>query len=144
MSKCDEYLLHDSWFRPKEHIPPNDCVAAFRNIASCVKPGGVLILTTPSTNIENTNPQHYRHFTVDVLSELVTQAGGLQILAAEGYGDYVLAGRYHQIARFVDNRYYLIRPLRRWLQVYYGRRCRSTSIKRCEGIVMAMERTGVG
>ena len=41
-----------------EHIPPEDCVNALRNISASLKNGGTLVLTTPSINSPNTNPQH--------------------------------------------------------------------------------------
>jgi SAM-dependent methyltransferase len=125
-----------------EHIPPADCIDAIRNITRYVKPGGAFVLTTPSTNCPNKNPQHYRHFDEKTLRELAKKAGGLIIKAIEGYGDALCNRRYWRLARWVDNRYYLIKPLRRWLQRRYSAACLDapTSPDRSQGLVLLMQR----
>ena len=102
-----------------EHIPPRDCVATLRNVARVIKPGGQLVLTTPSTNLTNKNEQHYRHFDEATLRQLIGEVSGLTIDSIEGYGDVPTEQRYYRWARWVDNRYYLIKPARRWLRRKY-------------------------
>lgn len=122
-----------------EHIPPPDCPAALRNIAECLKPGGMLVLTTPSVNKENTNPGHYRHFTEAMIRELAPQ-GGFRVESIEGYGDVQLERRYYKLARFIDNRYYLIKGIRRRLLNRYRKRCLGTPMSRCHGIIATMKK----
>ena len=55
-----------------EHIPPPDCPDVLRLIARQLRPGGHLVMTTPSVNYPNTNPQHYRHFDEPTLRALIT------------------------------------------------------------------------
>lgn len=123
-----------------EHIPPDDCVEALQNIASYVKPGGVLVLTTPSTNIPNNNPHHYRHFTEPILRDLVSQAGNLEVELIEGYGNAAAETHYYRWARWVDNRYYTVYPLRRWMQNRYSQECISTPIQQCHGFILVLRR----
>ena len=124
-----------------EHIPPNDCIQAIRNIASLVKPGGLLVLTTPSVNTPNTNPQHYRHFDEPTLRELIAEAGELSIEAIEGYGNVPLAARHWRIRRWFDNRYWTIKPARKWLVDRYAARCAGTPLDVCEGLILTMRKT---
>lgn len=122
-----------------EHIPPADCVGALRNIAECLRPGGTLVLTTPSVNKPNTNTGHYRHFTEEILRDLVNKAG-FAVKGVEGYGDVPAEDRYYKIARFIDNRYWLIRPARRKLLAGYAKRCARTPTSVCHGFIMTMEK----
>ena len=46
------------------------------------------------------------------LRKLIEEAGGLTVEGIEGYGDVVLEKRYYRIARLVNSKYYLIKPLR--------------------------------
>lgn len=124
-----------------EHIPPTDCVQSLRAITACIKRGGRLILTTPSVNHPNTNPQHYRHFDQPTLRELIDQATGLHFDSIEGYGDVVLERWCYRLARLVDNDWYTIKPLRRSLLSYYAARCLRTDLNRCHGMIVAMTRT---
>lgn len=123
-----------------EHILPADCVSLLRGIRDCIKIGGVLIITTPSVNRPNTNFQHYRHFSENALRSLVEECGGLKIKLIEGYGDIDFESRHYKIARWVDNRYYVIKPVIRWLENRYNTRCTATSLKCCCGLIVMMER----
>jgi len=121
-----------------EHIPPRDCVAALRNVARLIRPGGRLVLTTPSTNYANHNSQHYRHFDETTLRQLIGEARGLTIDSIEGYGDVPAEQRYYRWARWVDNRYWLIKPARRWLQRKCSPRWLDTPLSRCAGLIVAL------
>ena len=121
-----------------EHIPPRDCVAALRNVAGLIKPGGRLVLTTPSTNFPNKNNQHYRHFDEATLRQLIGEARGLTIDSIEGYGDVPAEQRYYRWARWVDNRYWLIKPARRWLQRKCAPHWLDTPLSRCAGLIVAL------
>ena len=124
-----------------EHIPPKDCVDVLRSMTQQIKVGGLLVLTTPSVNTPNRNPGHYRHFDEKTLRELVAAAGDLSITAIEGYGDAVFVQRAYRWLRFVSNRYYEIKPIKRWVWVdRYKPRCRSSSLDVCSGFVMTMQR----
>jgi 2-polyprenyl-3-methyl-5-hydroxy-6-metoxy-1,4-benzoquinol methylase len=124
-----------------EHIPPKDCVDVIRNITQQIKVGGLFVLTTPSVNWPNTHPQHYRHFDEKSLREMVAEAGGLAITAIEGYGDAVYEQRTYRWLRFFSNRYYEIKPIKRWAWgEKYKSRCKSSSIDVCSGFIVTMRR----
>lgn len=123
-----------------EHIPPDECIEALRNVRDLVQPGGRIVLTTPSTNFPNTNPSHYRHFTQKMLEDLVAQTDDLKIVGIEGYGDVEAEHRHWRKARWVRNRYYTIHPLLERLNRQYEKLCSKTSPTRCRGFILTMER----
>jgi 2-polyprenyl-3-methyl-5-hydroxy-6-metoxy-1,4-benzoquinol methylase len=128
-----------------EHIPPKDCVAALQGISTVLKPGGTFVLTTPSTNLPNTSTLHYRHFTPQVLRDLVASVGGLEVIALEGYGDMEAEKSFYRWSRWVDNRYYRIKPLRAMLLDKYNQRTKldQTPFDRCHGLIMIMQRSSI-
>lgn len=123
-----------------EHIPPEDCVDAMRKIRDAVKPGGYIVLTTPSANLENRNPQHYRHFTPELLEEIMTEAGGLTVDAVEGYGDMEAERKHFRVARWVNNRHYTIYALRDRLLDRFRAHCVGVPLDRCQGLIMTIKR----
>ena len=125
-----------------EHIPPDDCVFALRNITEHLKDGATFVLTTPSTNFVNNNPQHYRHFTEGVLREIVSQVGGLTVVDVEGYGDVVAERALWRRARWIDNRFYRIKPVHKALlhKLNSLNAVRPTPLDRCHGLIVKMLR----
>jgi SAM-dependent methyltransferase len=121
-----------------EHIPPADAIEAVRNIAKPLKMGGTFVLTTPHVNFPNKNPQHYRHFTPELLQEILQNAG-LEVTAMEGYGDVLADLAYWKKMRWFDNRYYQIKPLADTIArkyVYPG----PTGFDRCHGIIVTAKK----
>ena len=51
-----------------EHIPDDHVDAFLGSVAARVKPGGLLVLTVPTTN-QPLNPKHYRHYDLDLLKQ---------------------------------------------------------------------------
>lgn len=123
-----------------EHIPPPDCAEVLRTVSTFLKPGGTLVITTPSTNMPLGHPHHYRHFTPDLLRSLVVETGTLKVELLEGYGDAFWERRHRKIARWVSNRFYVIKPAIRWLDSLYKSRCVSTPLETCHGLVLAAKR----
>lgn len=123
-----------------EHIPPDECVEALRNVRDLVRPNGRIVLTTPSTNFPNTNPSHYRHFTKPMLEELIMETGGLKITGIEGYGNVGLERRHWAKARWVSNRYYTIHSMLERLNRQYSTQCSRTPLESCRGFILTMER----
>jgi 2-polyprenyl-3-methyl-5-hydroxy-6-metoxy-1,4-benzoquinol methylase len=123
-----------------EHIPPDDCLDALRNITSVLKVGGTMILTTPSINFPNNNPHHYRHFDEQTLRNLVAEAGGLEITAIEGYGDVRYEARMYKRLRWCENRYLTIKPLRRAILFKYKDVCSRTPLDRCSGFILTIKK----
>jgi len=120
-----------------EHIRPDECALALENILRFLRPGGTFVLTTPSTNQVNNNPQHYRHFDENTLRSLVFTVPGMEVVAVEGYGDAVFCKTHNQLMRLFDNRFYRIKPLKRWLDGVYRRsHARRTSLERCRGLIV--------
>lgn len=118
-----------------EHIPPEDCVSVLKAVGGFLKPGGILLITTPSTNMPLGHPHHYRHFTPELLRGLVEEAG-LRVEHVEGYGDAFWERKHRRVARRVSNRFYVIKPLIRWLDGLYRSRCVATNLKTSHGIVL--------
>ena len=124
-----------------EHIPPKDCADALRAIKGTLKLGGTFVLTTPSVNFPNNNPQHYRHFTEPMLRDVITAAGGLAIVSMEGYGDANAERSHYRLARWTDNRYYCIKPAQEYLLRRSASRMTKTPLDRCHGFIVTMKRT---
>jgi len=124
-----------------EHIPPKDCISALMNISAPLKSGGTFVLTTPSVNYPNTNPQHYQHFTEEKLRELVTCAK-LIVKKIEGYGDVSASNSYWSRMRWVDNSLYTIKPLARMLTARYHQttNLRNTPFDCCHGFIVTIEK----
>lgn len=124
-----------------EHIPPKDCVSALKNISTPLKNGGTFVLTTPSVNYPNSNPQHYQHFTEEKLRELAMGAG-LTVKHLEGYGDVSASNGYWRKMRWVENSVYTIKPLARRLTARYheNTNLRNTQFDRCHGFIVTMEK----
>lgn len=122
-----------------EHIAPERCAGALRNIADPLKPGGTLVLTTPSENFPNTNDYHYQHFTPEKLKALAGEAG-LVVQAIEGYGDMAADSAHWSRMRWVDNRLYSIKPLAAKLVEQYKRSISltRTPLDRCKGLIMTL------
>lgn len=53
-----------------EHIEPNKISDYIENISKSLKPGGHLIITTPTTNVP-VNPKHYQHFDSKKFEEIL-------------------------------------------------------------------------
>lgn len=124
-----------------EHIPPIECVSALRNIIEPLKSGGLFVLTTPSENFPNDNIHHYQHFTENKLSDLVKQAGDLEILSIEGYGDVEIERSHWNKMRWFDNRYYSIKPGIRMLNRRFAdAKLIKTPLSRSHGLVAVMRK----
>ncbi len=53
-----------------EHIDPDQIKTMIKNIASSLRAGGIMYLTTPTTNIP-TADKHYQHFTKEKIEEYI-------------------------------------------------------------------------
>jgi 2-polyprenyl-3-methyl-5-hydroxy-6-metoxy-1,4-benzoquinol methylase len=122
-----------------EHIPPNDCISAMTNIATPLKSGGTFVLTTPSVNLQNTSTLHYQHFTEELLRHIAKEAG-LAVKSIEGYGDVRATDAYWRRMRWVENRFYSIKPAAKFLTEKYHRETNlnDTPLDRCHGYIMTM------
>jgi 2-polyprenyl-3-methyl-5-hydroxy-6-metoxy-1,4-benzoquinol methylase len=123
-----------------EHISPAECAQALRNIVEPLRRGGLLVITTPSVNFPNTHDNHYRHFTDKTLRDVVSDARGLTVTGVEGYGDVEVERKHYRLARWVENRYYRIKPALKHLLSKNGsvRAMANTPMSRCHGIIMTM------
>lgn len=124
-----------------EHIPPADCISALVNISQTLKPGGTLVLTTPSVNLPNTSTLHYRHFTPEILTELVN-ASDFAVQSIEGYGDVPATDAYWRFMRWVDNEHYTIKAAAKFLTDRYHRTIKltGTPLDRCQGFIVTAKK----
>lgn len=53
-----------------EHIRPTEVAAYIENIAESLNDNGILLITTPTTNVK-VNKKHYQHFTSEMFDELL-------------------------------------------------------------------------
>ena len=123
-----------------EHLAPDDCIEAIKNITKTIKLGGVFVLTTPSVNLPRNNPGHYQHFTEEKLRHIISSVGRLDIASIEGYGDAKAEKRHYNRTRWVENRYYCIKPALKWLETFYHRHTalRNTPFDNCHGFIVTM------
>jgi SAM-dependent methyltransferase len=123
-----------------EHIAPDHCVTALRNISRHLKNGAIFVLTTPSTNFKNANTQHYRHFTEAVLRDMISQVGGLSVVAIEGYGDAIAEIAHWRKARWFNNRFYQIKHIHSMLlsKLNEAGTAGPTPLDRCHGLIVTM------
>lgn len=118
-----------------EHIPPASCENALLNIRELLHEDGILMLTTPSINVPNNNPQHYRHFSAHVLSTVI-QNSGFRIEHITGYGDIRLKRKFWKLSRFIDNRFWLVKPIKKKLLGRYAPSVAGTPIAWSEGLIV--------
>jgi 2-polyprenyl-3-methyl-5-hydroxy-6-metoxy-1,4-benzoquinol methylase len=125
-----------------EHIPPDDCVSALQNIGQYLKSGATFVLTTPSTNFPNTNPQHFRHFSEELIRDIISQSGQFVVTSVEGYGDMTAERAHWRMARWFDNRIYRVKPVHAALLRRLNRMNTAgpTALNRCHGFIVTMRR----
>jgi 2-polyprenyl-3-methyl-5-hydroxy-6-metoxy-1,4-benzoquinol methylase len=70
-SPLDEQFDTCTYIETIEHIEPSQIETMLKNIAASLKPGGVMYLTTPTTNVPTAN-KHYQHFTRELIEEYIS------------------------------------------------------------------------
>lgn len=68
-----------------EHIPDSETTAFLKDSAECVAPGGLLLISVPTTNVRLTQ-KHFRHYDRDMLTRQL--AGALPDFAVESMDYY--------------------------------------------------------
>lgn len=68
-----------------EHVPPPDVGAFVAELRRVLRPGGRLVLTTPTTN-RRVPEKHFQHFTEASLRAAVVGGGGFEVERVEGLG----------------------------------------------------------
>lgn len=126
-----------------EHIRPNECVQAIRNIVAPLKSGGTFVLTTPSENLPlEVNELHYQHFTEKKLRDMIT-ACGLKVVSIEGYGNVPAIDTHWRKMRWADNRFYSIKPLMRYFDEQRGRiKLTGVPLTECSGLILTAIKNG--
>jgi SAM-dependent methyltransferase len=96
-----------------EHIPPDYHKSLLEGVAKCLKPGGRLIFSVPTVRMP-LNKWHYKHFLLEDALALLRSAGFEPETT-------VFQNRLHWLFsrgfwRWVQNRYYDLKAVRRWLR----------------------------
>jgi hypothetical protein len=79
------------------------------------------------------------------LRALISEAGDLSVENIEGYGNIPLANQYNNCSRWVDNRYYTIKPLLKRLQKEYRHHfSQASSLESCLGLIISMKKVKTG
>ena len=82
-----------------EHVPPDEVAAFLAEARRVLRPGGWLLLTTPSTN-RRVPPKHHQHFTEDSLRAAL-EDGDFAVEAVEGLGWFPSSPRVERVYRSV-------------------------------------------
>lgn len=93
-----------------EHIHPDDIPVFTKNLARCLKNGGLLIVTVPSVLLE-LHDKHYQHFTSESLKKSVE--ADFSVLEIVGYNT-VRRPDLAILYKLIHNRFWDIIPLRKW------------------------------
>jgi hypothetical protein len=104
-----------------------------------VRPGGSIVLTTPSVNYPNTNPKHFRHFSPESLRQLIDEVGGLRLAHLEGYGDSRTLKLFNMVKPVVDGRFLRIKPALNRMLAYCERRAERVPPERALGLIARIE-----
>jgi 2-polyprenyl-3-methyl-5-hydroxy-6-metoxy-1,4-benzoquinol methylase len=83
-----------------EHIPDEEVNDFLRATAACLKPGGLLLISVPTTNLP-LNPKHFRHYDRVLLrSQIVEAVPAAEIEAMDYYYTLTAAERlYRRLTR---------------------------------------------
>jgi len=96
-----------------EHIPLEKLAYALKNIRSHLKANGRLIITVPSILVK-LNKKHYQHFSRDTLQRALLDAGfKIETIEGQERNSHI----FFFIYKFVDNRWFTIKPLMRWMNL---------------------------
>lgn len=95
-----------------EHIDPKDIAMILKNLSMALNQSGKLIITVPSVN-KPLPKKHYQHFSVEKLQAYLATTGLREI-------KFVGQDRKPVCYKFLDNRYYDLKILRKWfnLKIY--------------------------
>ena len=83
-----------------EHVPPDEVSAFVAELRRVLRPGGTLVVTTPTTN-RRVPDKHFQHFTEASLRSAVTGTGGFQVEVVEGLGWFPSHPRVERAYRYV-------------------------------------------
>lgn len=83
-----------------EHVPPPDVGSFVAELRRVLAPGGVLVVTTPTTN-RRVPEKHFQHFTEGSLRAAIESGGGFRVERVEGLGWFPGGGRLERAYRYV-------------------------------------------
>lgn len=83
-----------------EHVPPVEVGAFVAELRRVLRPGGRLVLTTPTTN-RRVPEKHFQHFTESSLRAAVVGDGGFEVEVVEGLGWFPGNPRVERAYRYV-------------------------------------------
>lgn len=96
-----------------EHIPPENIPAVIAELKRVLKDDGTVLISTPSMLIPK-SPKHYQHFTIESLNDVFSKNG---FSVERIWGNDRISLIFNNIYRLADNRFYEIKPFRKWLNL---------------------------
>ena len=83
-----------------EHVPPAEVDGFVAELRRVLTPGGVLVVTTPTTN-RRVPEKHFQHFTEATLRAALETGGGFSVERVEGLGWFPSGRRLERVYRYV-------------------------------------------
>lgn len=83
-----------------EHVPPAGVARFVAELRRVLTPGGLLVVTTPTTN-RRVPEKHFQHFTEESLRSALEAEGGLRVERVEGLGWFPSGPRLERAYRYV-------------------------------------------
>lgn len=118
-----------------EHIPVKDVDTVVKNLQTMLKPGGVLVITVPSTGLP-LHKKHYQHFTEETLRVAVENHFHVEHVA--GYRN-IRKWLFLTLYKLFDNRWWYIKPAARFYnRVLYPRHLNQCAPDAGEGLLMVL------
>jgi len=120
-----------------EHIPPSRHLQLMKNVYKLLKKNGILILSTPSIKYPLVNEQHYKHFSLSEISQLLEDNGlfSIENIVGNHHSSFL---KIEKIYRFIDNKYYDLKFIRKIFATLYRKKFMVVPLeKACRYIVKA-------
>ncbi len=117
-----------------EHIPSDSIVSFLNSIKVRLSQEGKLFVTVPSVNIP-LNKKHYRHYTLELLTDTLESAG---FMVSNAYFLYRISWLTRMACRSIRNKYFSLNPstLTKYIWQFHEKFCYMANENNCQHIVV--------